>query len=312
MIIDTHYHMIPQVGTKASRFMARWPFQHAEKLGIPVDFDTLASKIKDIAADPAGEKLLARMDETGIDITMFCAVDDCSIHGNTYNIVKDLNEKTASIAGRSPSRLVALAGIDPRRPEAPALLKYCLDELGMKGLKLHPDHGYYPNSPGTYRMLEILQERDGILLTHTGPSAPPGKAGKYANPMLLDEVAVDFPGLVIIAAHMGQFWWREWVGSAYYHPNLYGDLAEWQILARRNLAFFRKELRTIIDICGVEKILFGSDGPIFELIAPVAEWLKTLQSLPDDTSDGIQFTREEVDAILGGNAQRILKLQGQG
>jgi len=308
MIIDTHYHMMPQLGSRASRSVARWPFLHAKKMGLDIDFDKLAEEVKNTYADPTGERLIARMDAAGIDVTAFCAVDNSSLRRNTYEIVKDLNQRIAAIADQSPSRLMAFAGIDPRRPEALDLLEYCIDELGMKGLKIHPDHGYYPNSPEVYRMLEFLQEKGGILLTHTGPAAPPDKAGKYTHPLLLDEVAVDFPDLVIIAAHMGQYWWREWAGSAYYQPNLYGDLAEWQILAKRNLTFFRRELRTIIDICGAEKILFGSDGPVFEPITPVKEWIETLKSLPGDSSDGIKFTTEEIDAILGGNAQRILKI----
>lgn len=308
MIIDIHYHMIPQLGFSASKAVARWPFFQSRKLGLDIDFNTLVEEVKNTFADPTGEKLIERMDSAGIDVTAFCAVDNASLRGNTYEVAKALNQEVGSIARNFPDRFIAFAGIDPRRPEAPDFLKLCLEEFGMKGLKFHPDHGYYLNSPEAYRMLEILQQYEAILLTHTGPSAPPDKAGKYAHPLLLDEVAVDFPDLIVIAAHMGQYWWRDWAGSAYYQPNLFGDLAEWQILAKRNFELFCKELRHIIDICGTEKILFGSDGPIFEPIVPVKEWIRLLMDLPNDSAAGTIFRKEEIEAIMGGNAQRILNI----
>jgi predicted TIM-barrel fold metal-dependent hydrolase len=308
MIIDTHYHMIPQLGSRASKAVARWPFFQAQKLGLDIDFNTLVEEVKNTYADPTGERLIERMDTAGIDVTAFCAVDNSRLPGNTYEVAKALNQQVGSIAKNFPDRFIAFAGIDPRRPEAPDLLKYCLEEFGMKGLKFHPDHGYYPNSPEAYRMLEILQQDRGILLTHTGPGAPPDKAGKYAHPLLLDEIAVDFPDVTIIAAHMGQYWWREWAGSAYYQPNLFGDLAEWQILAKRNFKFFCNELRQVIDICGEKKVLFGSDGPIFEPIVPVQEWINLMVGLPYESAEGTTFKKEEIDAIMGGNAQRILSI----
>jgi predicted TIM-barrel fold metal-dependent hydrolase len=139
--------------------------------------DILVEEIKNTYADPTDEKLIEKMDTAGIDITAFCVVDDASLQGDTYEVVKALNQKGGSIAKKFPDRFIAFAGIDPRRPEAPDLLRHCIEEFGMKGLKFHPDHGYYPNSPEAYRMLEILQEKGGILLTHTEPASPPDKAG---------------------------------------------------------------------------------------------------------------------------------------
>jgi len=173
-------------------------------MGLDLDFNALVEEVNNTYADHTGERLIERMDTAGIDFPAFCAVDNSSLRGNTYQVAKSLNQTVASIAQAFLDRFMAFAGIDPRRPESPDLLKLCLEEFGMKGLKLHPDHGYYPNSPEAYRMLEILQHYKRILLTHTGPGALLDKAGKYAHPLLLDEVAVDFPDMTIIVAHMGQ------------------------------------------------------------------------------------------------------------
>jgi predicted TIM-barrel fold metal-dependent hydrolase len=306
MIVDTHYHMIPQLSRGATKAIARYPFITAKKLGLDMNFDALVDEVKNTYEDPTGEKLLKRMDAVGIDITVFCVVDNSSLRGFTYEVIRDLNQKVGAIAKQFPDRFVAFAGVDPRRPEACDLLRRCLEVFGMKGLKFHPDNGYYPNNPEAYRLLEILQEAGGVLLTHTGPVVPPDK-GKYSHPLLLDDLAGDFPDLKVIAAHMGHYWWREWAGLAYYQPNLFGDLAEWQILAKRNFRLFCEELRAILDICGAEKVLFGTDGPIFEPLVPVKEWINMLKSLPETSAGGVSFSQQEINAILGGNAHRMLK-----
>ena len=63
MIIDIHYHMIPQLGFSASKAVARWPFFQSRKLGLDIDFNTLVEEVKNTFADPTGEKLIERMDE---------------------------------------------------------------------------------------------------------------------------------------------------------------------------------------------------------------------------------------------------------
>jgi len=307
MIIDTHYHMMHRLGRGTARVLAQWTFETAKKLGMELDFETLAEQVRDDFADPTGEKLLAKMDADGIDVTVFCAVDNAAVKGSTLEMANIVNEQTGTIARRHPDRFIGLAGVDPRRPEAEDLLRRCLGDYGLKGLKLHPDHGYYPAGPEAYRLYEIVQEAGGIVLIHTGPIMPPGKGGTYARPLLLDPLAADFPDLTVIAAHMGQYWWRDWAGLAFVQPRLYGDMAEWQTMAKRNFPLFCRELREVIDKAGCDKILFGTDGPIFDPTIPNGEYIRMMQSLPDRAPEGVNFTKEEVDAILGGNAERILK-----
>ena len=132
----------------------------------------------------------------------------------------------ADVALHNPDRVIALAGVDPRRNDAADILTECFEEYGMKGLKYHPDYGYNPTGPESYTLLEIVQNNHGILLSHTGPLAPPSHC-KYAEPTLLGALGVHFPDLKVIAAHMGYINWRPWAALAAHQPNLYGDLAMW-------------------------------------------------------------------------------------
>ena len=143
-------------------------------------------------------------------------------------------------------------------------------------------------------------------MTHCSPLAK--SRAKYAHPIYLDDIALDFPNMDIIAAHMGNMWWRDWVALAYCKGNIHGDLAMWQLLAIAKPHLFRRYLREILDVVGCEQVLFSSDGPTFEPYVSNRCWVATVKALSADSTDGIKFTDQEVKAMLGGNAVRIFKL----
>ena len=64
-----------------------------------------------------------------------------------------------------------------------------------------------------------------------------------------------------------------------------------------------------MDIVGSEQVLFSTDGPVFEPHVSNREWIEILKGLTTEGADGIKFSEEEIEAILGGNAARIFKLE---
>ncbi len=317
MIIDAHHHMIPLVFDERSltlsaqyRYATYGRGARSERIDITVD--EIRRRLSSYAPDPHGEKLQQRMAQAGIDITLLFAGDNMSLGASDEEIMS-ANRICAGIAAESHGKIMALAGIDPRRMAAPELFRRCIEEYGMKGLKWHPDNGYYPNSNEAYAVLKVAEELGTPLLTHTGPLPPvltPGvvRRSKFAHPALLDEVAQDFPGLKIIAAHMGRFAWRDWASLAQFRRNLYGDLAMWQVFAVTSYDRFCRDLREILDIAGADSVLFGSDGPGFTVLVPNECFIQILRDLPRKAPPGIKFTEEEVEGILGGNAQKIFGL----
>ncbi len=186
------------------------------------------------------------------------------------------------------------------------MFRQCLEQYHMKGLKWHPDNGYYPDSKEAYAVLEVANAAGVPLLTHCG--LLPYSRAKYTHPSHLDDVAFDFPNIPVIAAHMGDMWWREWAALAKYKKNIYGDLAMWDLLAESQPSNFRRYLREILDIVGPEQVLFASDGPIFEPHVSKQHWVETIKGLTAPQTDGIRFSQSEVTAILGRNAARIFTL----
>lgn len=308
MIIDVHYHYIPAMSERGAAQSVKYVMHQAKALGLQVDREALIKKIAETWGDPTGEQLIQSMDEGGIDVTVAVTVDNCENPGMAREIVDRQSRMLNEVARRFPGRVIDLAGLDPRRPEAVDMAGYYLEELGMRGFKYHPDYGYNPAGPESYRILEVLARNRGILLTHTSPLAPPAR-NAYGEAALLADLAVDFPEITVIAAHMNYMNWRPWAALAYVQPTLYGDLAMWDNLAFRNYELFCRELRTIMDLVGPHKVLFGSDAPIHTLLQPIRKWVDLIRDLPEKAPAGISFTREEVDLVLGVNAMRILGLK---
>jgi predicted TIM-barrel fold metal-dependent hydrolase len=307
MIIDIHYHLMPAVTEAMAARFAEHAVRAAEIMGKNITREAILKKALETWADPTGERLIALMEEAGIDVTVICMVDDANVPHLTPEKIQKANRIVAEISRKYPDRVMALAGVDPRRPGAPDMLRRCFEEFGVKGLKYHPDYGYDPSGPESYKLLEVLAENRGILLTHTGPLMPPSRC-KFADPRLLADLAVDFPELKVIAAHMGAVDWRSWANLAVHQPNLYGDLAMWDAHAFGHYELFCRELRDILDYVGVTKVLFGTDNPLFNTVEPTRNWIQLLKALPAKAPEGIKFTEEEIAAILGGNAASLLGL----
>ncbi|MFC1895494.1 amidohydrolase family protein [Thermodesulfobacteriota bacterium] len=310
MIVDVHYHLFPWDFPDVAIKNVLWDVLKVAKLrGEEISMEEGVKKARETWADPTGERLLASMEQDGIDFTVICATDTASIAAFTPELAQQQNQTVARLAQKHPDRMVALAGVDPRRKEGPEMLRQCFEEFGARGLKYHPDFGYDPSGPGSYKLLEILAEHNAVLLSHTGPLGPPSR-GKFAEPILLADIGVDFPEIKVIAAHMGQINWRPWAVLASRQPSLYGDLAMWDEYAFGHYELFCRELRDLIDIAGHSKVLFGTDNPVSSVGRPTGEWIQIIRDLPANAPEAVTFTEEEVDAILGNNAASLLGIGG--
>jgi len=306
LIIDIHYHPGPlPADENVAKSFVEWLLVDYARLGISKTVDEIMPVYRDYTDDAECDKLIRRMDQAGIDVTVILNVDSIDLGLDNASIMRR-NEECSQKAAKHPRRLIALAGIDPRRPDAPALFRRCIEEFNMKGLKWHPDMGYYPNSEEAYAVLKVADELGVPLLTHCSPLA--GTRAKYAHPIHLDDIALDFPNIDIIAAHMGFMWWHDWVALAQLKKNIYGDLAGWQIIAESKPHLFRRYLREILDIIGPDQVLFATDGPFMEPHVSNRRWVEIIKGLTTEGADGIKFSNEEVKAILGGNASRVFKL----
>jgi len=165
----------------------------------------------------------------------------------------------------------------------------CIKKLGFRGIKMYPTYQhFYPNERSMYPLYQTAEELGVPIMFHTGSSVFKGSRLKFGEPQLLDDVAVDFPDLRIVMAHSGRgAWYDQAVLLATLHPNVYMEVSG---LPPKNLLKYFPELKKVAG-----KVIFGSDWPTISDIRGNIEAIK-----------GLGLAREAVEAILGGNALRVL------
>jgi len=311
MIIDCHTHLMSQ-NLMSPAFWDNWADVFSKASGRPPE--AIMKRLPEFW-DETGKLLIRDMDEAGIDQSWICALDYGLFEkmGEGKYSISEANNIYAEVARKSNNRLVAFVGVDPRRPEAVEIFQKGVKEWSMKGLKLAPFCGFYPNDENCYKLYRVAQELGVPVLVHTGPEGKPFYS-KYCYPIYLDEVASDFPELKIILAHAGFCWWREALKIAAVQHNIYLDIAGWQTASfRRPVSEFYTPLRIMIDTVGPLRILFGSDWPALRLFrGGQVNWVKAFKEPPEMLREnGLTFTKEEIDAILGNNAAKLIPTNQQ-
>jgi predicted TIM-barrel fold metal-dependent hydrolase len=207
------------------------------------------------------------------------------------------NDEVVEFATTNADIAIPFASIDPKRGgEGVAEAKRLVSGGVVRGLKLHPPvQQFFPNDKAAYPLYEIFAEARLPVLFHTGHSGIgtglPGGGGvrlKYGNPLPIDDVAVDFPGMPIIMAHPSFPWQDEAISICLHKPNVYIDLSGW------SPKYFAPQLVQYANTLLKHKVLFGSDYP---LITP-DRWIADLEKIA---------IREEVrPLILKENACKLL------
>lgn len=303
MVIDVHQHWTPDpVNPVVTNFIA---YMYRCMKCPPIPLEKIEKEYCYLADDPNGERMVEHMDISGVDKSVVFCWDR---EAYPEERIMEANRKVGEIARRFPGRIIPFASVNPTRKNAPDLLKKCVEEYGLVGMKWHPDmDGFYPAAKENYELLKVMDDYKMTLVTHTGAVPVPSKS-LYAHPLLLDEILVDFKNINIIAAHCGWRWWPELAGIMEWKPRIFGCLTEWQLMAVADYPKFCRTLRDMIDQMGVDRIMWGTDNPSFTSLMSTKEWIETIRNLPENAPEGIVFTKEEADAILGGNAQKLFGL----
>jgi predicted TIM-barrel fold metal-dependent hydrolase len=229
-IIDVHAHLFG-----ARDWVPEWFWQHyVHVLGRNLDQapSAVEADILPTLWDPSGGKLVAAMNEAGIDHAFVLCLDWELAHEGSRPgyAIEDLHSQYATILQQHPGRLSFGVGIDPRRTSAVELLRRAQRELGAKILKLYPPAGFYPSDRLVYPLYEACLELKMPVLFHMGPAIAPFRS-KFSHPMHLDDVAADFPDLTIIAGHAGHGWWMDALAVARSKFNIYLEVSGWGLLA---------------------------------------------------------------------------------
>jgi len=240
------------------------------------------------------DDLLAEMDEAGVDK----AVIHAEYESGGYNTYHKLNERVAKIVAKYPDRFVGIAGVDPRDGMlAIRELDWAVKEMGVKGLNLQvPFQGLSATDKRCYPLYAKCVELGIPVAIHVGVHFDIAYPITQNNPVLLDEIACDFPELRIIGLHGGWPWVLELIAVARRHPNVY---LEYGAIAPKYLATPRAGWEPIMQFGNSllqNQVLFGTDWPSLSLKRAVTEF----KELP--------FKEEVKRKIFSENAGKLLGL----
>ncbi len=207
------------------------------------------------------------------------------------------NEEVAELAHREDNA-IPFASINPHRgAEGVKAARRLIAEYKVKGFKFHPSvQEFFPNDRMAYPLYEVIAEAKLPALFHTGQTGvgagTPGGGGirlKYSHPMLLDDVAADFPEMPIVLAHPSFPWQEEALSVATHKPQVYIDLSGW------SPKYFPPILVQYANTLLKDKILFGSDYPV---IAP-ERWMEEFEKLPIKPEVKQKIYKENAARLLG-------------
>ena len=174
-------------------------------------------------------------------------------------------------------------------------MAFCKD-AGMVGITTQPSFFHMPiNDRRFYPIYAKAVELGLIVCLHTGVNYGVTHPIRNDHPLMLDDVACDFPQLTLIACHAGWPWAAEMVAVARKHPKVYlefGGLAPkyvgaagtgWDVMFR----FMNSVL--------ADQVLFGTDWPVMPQSRALSEWRE------------LGLKPQVLDKLLGGNAARLLE-----
>jgi predicted TIM-barrel fold metal-dependent hydrolase len=210
------------------------------------------------------------------------------------------NEAVAELVRQYPDRIVGVAGADPHKGmRAVRDLEHAVRHLGLRGLNLQCyELKLPPNDKKIYPLYAKCVELDIAVNIHVSANFSTQIPLSYGHPLALDEVAVDFPELRIIASPPGWPWIHELVAVAWRHPNVYIGLSSVRpaILGKAGSGY--EPLLTYGNSVLQDKLIFGSGWPLLPMRRSLAE----MRALPWRTA--------VLPKIMGDNAARALGVSG--
>ena len=341
MIIDSHLHI--STGTTTRRYL---PWRQSWSVamgwayngGPPYDRDpeALLPRHEIRISDPDASRSIETMDEAGVDTAVVLPIDYDFAFGEESDITpEEKHQQIGEMQRKYPGRILGLAGVDPRRLNGFEIFKRGIEEHKLNGLKLIPACGYYPWEPRLFQFYQYCTER-GLPVFMCTQAAPGGyRYIRFSEPFHVGDMISEFPDMTVVMLHAGHpfyHWFEESILVAQGTPNIYVQFDFWVYgwitrpyvgaTAWQNVKTDEESVVKMISrakaCLGAHKILFGSDsfcGPAYTGkdsvwhfgMKNLVDWWRSLPEI--GKKYGCDFTDEEVDLMLGGNAARILGIE---
>lgn len=298
MIIDMHSHL---AGGFSDKFVREWIndshfgcmpawFKDGKERWKPEDFQKFWA-----------DEYCMDMEEQGIE-----KVITWGVVMRPYDCVSTV-EEVAGVAAQHPNNIIPFHCGDPLGGwDAVEDLSRAVNHFGFKGMKVFPSYNWvYPDDERIFPLYEKCAELGIPAVVHTGFTFNHNAYLDYHHPADLDKVCAKFPEMTVIAAHFGFQWAEEAMTLMFKYKNLHADLA-WFLLYPTD--WLARTFAWAKHFGLVDRIMFGSDYPLTDGRNDGIVRLREVVSYQERHEILPSLTEDDVIAIMGGNAKRVLGL----
>ncbi|MBN1582169.1 MAG: amidohydrolase [Anaerolineae bacterium] len=215
------------------------------------------------------------------------------------------DQYVADFVAQAPQKLIGFAACDPTQPGYMQEVVHAIEDLGLCGLKLGPIYaGFDPRDPLCDPIYAYCQDNGIPILFHTGTTFNRDAPLGFSRPWLFDQVAIRYPELRMVLAHLGHPFYDECLAVIRKHPHVYADIAA---LYYRPWQFYN--MMILAQEYGVtHKLLFGTDYPFAKAKESICG-LRDVNHIIGDS--GLPRVSEQViQAILQRDILALLGMTG--
>lgn len=203
-----------------------------------------------------------------------------------------------------PARLIGFLSVDPTQKGWKSELRHGHEELGLVGVKLLPMYaGFRPDSKRLDWFWRYVDEHRLPVLLHTGTTFVSQAPIACTLPRHLDRVAIRYPNVRMILAHLGHPYEPECIAVIRKHPNLYADISA---LHYRPFQFFHSLM--LVQEYGIwDKLLFGTDFP-FTTVNATIDSLRQMNRMVEGTGMP-RLNEAAIEAMIARDSLPLLGLE---
>ena len=211
----------------------------------------------------------------------------------------------AKYVAAHPKQLIGFMSIDPTQDSWEREMLEGKDELGLCGIKLLPMYaGFRPDESRLDPLWSFAQKHKLPVLLHSGTTFVSQAPIECTLPRHLDSVAIRFPDVKIVLAHLGHPYAAECVAIIRKHPNCFADISA---LYYRPSQFYQSLM--LVQEYGVwDKLLFGTDYPFTTVDSTIAA-LRSMNAMLDGTALPL-LDKSAIEAMIHCDALGLLGLNG--
>ena len=214
------------------------------------------------------------------------------------------DQYVADYVSAHPDSLIGFLSVDPTQKDWEKELYVGHQELGLKGIKLLPMYaGFMPDDSMLDPLWSYADQHALPVLLHTGTTFVSQAPLAYTLPRNLDPVAIRYPEVKIILAHLSHPYEAECVAVIRKHPNVYADISA---LHYRPFQLYNSLM--LVQEYGVwDKVLFGTDYP-FTTVNETLAGLRNLNRMIDGTALP-RLNESKIEKMISRKTLSILGLE---